>query len=44
MRAGCSPQSELGIGLMRLAPPYGLATRCPIHCNMSVAQGIKGPC
>ena len=27
-----------------LAPPYGLATHCLGHCNMSVAQGIKGPC
>jgi hypothetical protein len=44
MRAGFSPQSELGPGLMGLAPPYGLATHCPDHCNTSVAQGIRGPC
>jgi len=44
MRSSFRPQSELGDCLMRLAPPYGLATHCQSHCNMSVAQGIKGPC
>ena len=44
MRASCSPQSELRPGLMGLAPAYALATHCPGHCNMSVAQGVKGPC
>lgn len=44
MRSSCSPQSELGELLMRLAPPYGLATHCNSHCNMCVAQDIKGPC
>src|SRR6266481_2140403 len=44
MRASCSPQSELRPGVVGLAPPYGLATHCPDHCNTSVAQGIKGPC
>ena len=44
MRAGFSPQSELGPALMGLAPTCALATHCTGHCSMSVAQGIRGPC
>ncbi len=37
MQASCSLQSPLRTGLMRLAPPRGLATHCPVHCRMFVA-------
>ena len=43
MRAGFSPQSELGPVLVGLAPPYGLATHCTGHCSTCVAQVVKGP-
>ena len=43
MEASFSLQSELGMLLMGLAPPRGLATHCNIHCIMCVAQGIRGP-
>src|SRR4030042_6883615 len=42
MRASCSPQSELRLVLMGLAPPCGLAALCTSHCIMSVARGVKG--
>ena len=41
MRASFSPQSELGPLLVRLAPPYGLATRCSGHCRTCVARGVR---
>ena len=43
MEASCSLQSELGVYLMGLAPPRGLATHCFTHCIMCVAQDIRGP-
>ena len=41
MRANCSPQSQLRSRLMGLAPPYGLATLCRLHCSMCVAPVIR---
>ena len=43
MRAGFSPQSELGPALMGLAPACALATHCTGHCSTCVAQGVRGP-
>ena len=41
MRANFSPQSELGPGLLGLAPPCGLATHCPDHCSTCVALDVR---
>ena len=41
MQAGFSLQSELGMALMGLAPPRGLATRCTTHCSVCVAPGVR---
>ncbi len=41
MRSNCRPQSELRNILKGLAPPYGLATLCMLHCSACVALGVK---
>ena len=41
MQASFSLQSELGLALMRFAPPRGLAALCTSHCIMFLAQGVR---
>ena len=41
MEASFSLQSELGLALMRFAPPRGFAAHCTSHCIVFLAQDVR---